>query len=180
MTDAYGDIDLLDLRAQEMEIKLESGRLEMERVEGGSCTVADEYGNASFAQVTLSGDMQVHMESGDVCFRDTVMRGLELKNAYGSVDGEQAVFGDMQISVESGDCLPLTAAVSGRRTGTWTCGWTGMWRSLVMNCARNTERFKSMENRWGRLMQRLRRIKNHFLRLFVSPGILPFKIQKVS
>lgn len=104
MTDAYGDIDLLDLRAQEMQIKLESGRLKMERVEGGSCTVADEYGNASFAQVTLSGDMQVHMESGDVCFRDTVMRGLELKNAYGSVDGEQAVFGDMQISVESGDC----------------------------------------------------------------------------
>lgn len=101
---SYGDIDLQKIQAQEMEMKLESGRLQMEQVEGERCRVVNEYGNASFDRLVLSKDLQIDMESGDVRFRDTVMHGLELKNAYGDIDGEQTVFGDMQMSVESGNC----------------------------------------------------------------------------
>lgn len=103
-TAAYGDINLMDIQAREMEMKLEAGNLQMEQAQGGSCTVTNEYGDALFENMALAGDMKIYMESGDIRFHDTTMRGLELKNAYGSVNGEQTVFEQMQMSVESGDC----------------------------------------------------------------------------
>lgn len=101
----YGDISLTDVQAKELETDLDSGKLRMEQVRGDSCKVTDEYGDAEFYDLALTGEMKVEMESGDVKLRNAQMQTLLLSDCYGNVDGQQTALKDMQMSIESGDCI---------------------------------------------------------------------------
>ena len=100
----YGDVSLSNVKAQEMEMSLDSGKLQMEQVQGGSCSIQDAYGSVCLDQVSVSGDTTVHMESGDLRFRDTSMQQMYLKSEYGNVDGQRAEFAGVRMDLESGDC----------------------------------------------------------------------------
>lgn len=171
---AYGDIDMSNIRAQEMEIKLESGRLQMERIQGKSCSVADAYGDASFDGMELTGDMHIAMESGNVRFRDTRMHGLELKNAYGSIEGERTICENLQMSLESGDCQFYSLIVA-------DCSIRSEYGDVDLQLARDAADFgyelrteygdiKINGTKMGESYVTLEQEKNPFLKIFCESG----------
>lgn len=104
LTAEYGDVHLTDIKAGDLEASLNTGDLLMEQVQGNSCKVKNEYGNITMYSVTLSGDMELDSDSGNIKWRDVAARDLAFESAYGQVNGKGVLFRNVNAVMNSGNC----------------------------------------------------------------------------
>lgn len=85
-------------------IYTESGNVDCEKGRFSSLKIYSDYGNITLNNVKVTKDLILNADSGDIEFKNVVMRDLKLDCAYGAVLGEQVTFKNAQITMDSGDC----------------------------------------------------------------------------
>lgn len=104
LTVEYGDVHLTDVKAGAVEASLNTGDLLMEQVQGNSCKIKNEYGNITMYSVTLSGDMALESDSGDIKWQDVAARDLVFESAYGQAKGRDISLRNAEAEMNSGNC----------------------------------------------------------------------------
>lgn len=99
----YGNVKLLDMETGSMGIVMDSGSLMMQQIRGDNCAIKDDYGNITLENVTLSEDMEIKGNSGDIKCNNVSVRSLYLDSDYGKVNGEHLVCQNGEVKMNSGD-----------------------------------------------------------------------------
>ncbi len=100
----YGEVTLQNTKAGDMELDLESGTLRMEHVQGKTCDIDSEYGDVILSNVSLSEDMKLDLESGNVKCQGASVRDLSMDCSYGNFAAEDITMRNLSADMESGDC----------------------------------------------------------------------------
>lgn len=106
----YGDVDIQNIQAKALEAALDSGSVNLEQLEGEICGIKSDYGNLVMNGVSLTGDLKLVLESGDVKCQDVSARDFALDSSYGNFGGEKMAFRNVEANMESGDCKLLDVA----------------------------------------------------------------------
>lgn len=98
----YGNVTLQTVGSADAQIRLGSGKLEVEEFEDGKLTILNEYGRVDLGEIKAS-DMDITLESGALSMDGIQGTSLKIYNDYGSIDIWDAVIANTaDIKAESG------------------------------------------------------------------------------
>jgi DUF4097 and DUF4098 domain-containing protein YvlB len=114
IANAYGGLELKNLRAHDINIAMSSGNVTLASVSADFIDVKNSYGFVSISGLT-AGRAEADLSSGDFTISDSETGFLRVKDDYGAVKANNLTARGTRIDVSSGN-VTLSGALSGENT----------------------------------------------------------------